>query len=151
MESKPLHADTPLDPVGADDLKRVWRLIRNLIADHGTGIGIDARMISEQCGPGTDANAVFFRAALLQHLFEAGQLDDWREGNEPAALVFQVAAVFPMEQGVQGFDPADFIESCTPRNDSCFCPPSYLRLPNLGGQCYESHFSAQCSFENRTR
>ena len=110
MESEPLHSDTPLGPVGADDLKRVWSLIRSVIADHGTGIGIDVRMISKQCGPGADANAVFFRAALLQHLFESGLLDDWREGNEPAALVFQVAALFPMEKGVLGFDPAAFIE-----------------------------------------
>jgi hypothetical protein len=48
-------------------------------------------------------NAVFFRAALLQHLLESGMLNDWRERNEPAALVFQVGAIFPIEQGVQGF------------------------------------------------
>lgn len=105
-----LESDTPLGPVNADDLKRVWGLIRNVIADHGVGVGIGADMISKQCGPGTDLNAVFFRAALLQHLFESGMLNDWREGNEPAALVFQVGAIFPIEQGVQGFDPADFIE-----------------------------------------
>jgi hypothetical protein len=67
-------------------------------------------MISQQCGPGADVDAVFFRVALLQHLFEAGLLNDWREENEPAALVFRVGAVFPLEQGVQGFDPAKFIE-----------------------------------------
>jgi len=112
MESDALHSDTPLGPVGTDDLKRAWGLIRSVIADHGTGlIGINARMISDQCGPGAEANAVFFRAVLLQHLFESGLLDDWREGNEPAALVFQVGAVFPMEQGVRGFDPTDFIET----------------------------------------
>jgi hypothetical protein len=110
MESRPFDSHTPLDPVGADDLKRVWGLIRNVIADHGTGVGIDARMISEQCGPGADAEAVFFRAALLQHLFESGLLDDWREETEPAALVFQVGAIFPLEQGLQGFDAARFIK-----------------------------------------
>lgn len=110
MGSEPLQSDTPLRPVGADDLKRVWTLIRRVVADHGAGVGIDARMISEECGAGADANAVFFRAALIQHLFESGLLDDWREGNEPAPLVFQVGAAFPMEEGVQGFDPADFIE-----------------------------------------
>jgi hypothetical protein len=110
MESRPFDSHTPLDPVGADDLKRVWGLIRRVIADHGTGTGIDVRLISQQCGPGADVNAVFFRAALLQQLFESGLLNDWREENEPAALVFQVGAIFPLEQGVQGFDPARFIE-----------------------------------------
>lgn len=110
MEIGPLESDTPLRPVGADDLKRVWSLIRGVIADHGLGVGIDAKMISQQCGPDADVNAVFFRAALLQHLFESGLLNDWREGNEPAPLVFQIGATFPIKQGVQGFDPAEFIE-----------------------------------------
>jgi hypothetical protein len=103
-------SDTPLRSVNAGDLKRVWGLIRNVIADHGAGIGVDARMISKQYDPGADLNAVFFRAALLHHLFESGVLSDWHDGNEPAALVFRVGAIFPIEQGVQGFDPADFIE-----------------------------------------
>jgi hypothetical protein len=80
------------------------------ISDHGPGTGIDAKIVSQQCGATADVKEVFFRAALLQHLFQSGLLDDWREGSEPAALAFQVGAVFPMEQGVQGFDPANFIE-----------------------------------------
>jgi hypothetical protein len=43
-------------------------------------------------------------------MFQAGLLDDWREGNEPTEAVFRAGAIFPMEQGVQGFDPAAFIE-----------------------------------------
>ena len=101
---------TPLFSVNPDDLKRVWSLMQKAISDHGPGIGIDAKIISQQCAPATDVNAVFFRAALLQHLFQSGLLDDWREESEPAALVFQVGAVFPMEQGIQGYDPVDFIE-----------------------------------------
>jgi hypothetical protein len=62
MEPEPFHSDTPLRPVGPEDLKRVWGLIRSVIADHGPGIGIDKRMISRQCGPEADVNAVFFRA-----------------------------------------------------------------------------------------
>ena len=105
-----LESDTPLRSVNAHDLKRVWALLRNVIADHGVGVGIAAGMISQQCEPGADVIAVFFRAALLRYLFESGYLDDWREGNDPTDTVFQVAAVFPMETGVQGFDPAAFIE-----------------------------------------
>ena len=109
-ESGPLESSTPLPSVNPDDLKRVWGLMQKVIADHGLGIGIDARLISQQCDPGADVNAVFFRAALLQHLFQSELLDDWRDGIEPATLIFQVGAVFPIEQGVQGFDPADFME-----------------------------------------
>ena len=109
-ESRPLESSTPLPSVNPDDLKRLWGLMRKAIADHGPGIGLDAGYISQQCDPGADVNAVFFRAALLQHLFESGLLDDWREGSEPKTLVFQVGAVFPMEQGVQGFDVAAFMQ-----------------------------------------
>jgi hypothetical protein len=56
-ESGLFQSDTPLCPVSADDLKRVWGLIRRVIADHGPGVGIDERMISQQCGPGADVHA----------------------------------------------------------------------------------------------
>jgi hypothetical protein len=108
-ESGPPESGTPLPPVNADDLKRVWGLIRNMVVDHGVS-GIDERMISRQCEAGADGNAVFFRAALLLYLFQSGVLHDWCEGNEPADPVFRVGAVFPMELGVQGFDPAGFME-----------------------------------------
>jgi hypothetical protein len=109
-ETGALESSTPLPSVNADDLKRVWTLIQKAIADHGLGIGIDMGFVSQQCDPGADVNAVFFRAVLLKHMFQSGLLDDWREGSEPANLVFQVGAVFPIEQGVQGFDPADFMK-----------------------------------------
>ena len=109
-ESRPLESSTPLPSVNPDDLKRVWGLMRKAIDDHGLGVGLDAGFISQNCDPGADVSAVFFRAALLQHLFQSGLLDDWRDGSEPAALVFQVGAAVPMEQGVQGFDIAEFIK-----------------------------------------
>lgn len=109
-ETEPFESDTPLRPVDAEDLARVWRLIQKVVTDHGKGVGIDARIISQQCSPGVDVNAVFFRAALLQHLFESGLLNPWREGDEPASSIFRVAAIFPIEKGVQGFDPEGFIE-----------------------------------------
>ena len=109
-----LESGTPLPPVNANDLKRVWYLIQAhkgqpTEQDVGT-VGFSARMISQPCEPGADVIAVFFRAVLLKHLFQTGLLDDWREGNEPTDPVFRVGAIFPMEQGVQGFDPATFIE-----------------------------------------
>ena len=90
-------------------MKSVYRLIQSTIASHGAGVGIGAELIAQQCAPGADVNAVFFRAALLQYLFQSGHLNEWSEKNEPAAVVFHAAATFPMEQGIQGFDPAKFI------------------------------------------
>jgi hypothetical protein len=39
---------TPLFSVNPDDLKRVWSLMQKAISDHGPGIGIDAKIISQQ-------------------------------------------------------------------------------------------------------
>jgi hypothetical protein len=47
---------------------------------------------------------------MLEYLFDSGMLDGWREGNEPVEIVFEVGAIFRMEQGVQGFSPAEFID-----------------------------------------
>ena len=110
-----LESGTPLLPVNADDLKRVWYMIQRVTKDLTTevraqGVGIGAELIAEQCEVDADVPAVFIRAVLVQHLFQAGLLDNWREGNEPSDPVFQVGATCPMEQGVQGFDPAAFIE-----------------------------------------
>ena len=111
-ESGSLESVTPLGPVNADDLKRVWHLIHNVSAiGREPSSGIDARLITLHCEPGADAPAVFFRAALLQYLFQEGLLDDWRDGDELTDPVFQLGASFPIEQGVQGFDPASFIKS----------------------------------------
>lgn len=88
-----LESGTPLPPVSAHDLKRIRDLIQDpkgqpTVREVGS-VGLSARMISETREPGADVIAVFFRAVLLQHLFQTGLLDDWREGNEPADLVFR--------------------------------------------------------------
>src|SRR5690349_18789279 len=102
-----LESGTPLLPVNANDLKRVWHLVRRIAMDQtaqagAQSVGIAAPLIAEQCEPGVDVIAVFFRAVLLQHLFQAGLLDDWREGNEPSDPVFRAGASFPMADGIRG-------------------------------------------------
>jgi hypothetical protein len=108
--SKP-ESWTPLPPVNADDLRRVWALVLSVRADSkpGTLVSIAAPVYKQQCSPGTDVNAVVFRAGLLQFMFQQGLLDDWRDGDELTDSVFQVCASLPMEKGVEGFNPADFI------------------------------------------
>jgi hypothetical protein len=111
-----LESGAPLPPVNAQDLKRVWHLIQLPIGqstEQDVGpqpVGFAAGLIVQHCEPGADVVAVFFRAALLRYMFREGLLDDWRVGNEPTDPVFRVGAIFSMEAGVQGFDPAAFIE-----------------------------------------
>ena len=108
-----LESGTPLPPVNADDLKRVWKMIQQVelakpeVGAQFTGIGV--KLIAEQCKTSTDVLGVFFRAALIQCLFAHGFLDKWREGNGLSDPVFQVGAVYSLEQGVQGFDPTAFV------------------------------------------
>jgi len=37
-------------------------------------------------------------------------LDDWREGDELRDAVFGAAATFPLQNGIESFDPQTFIE-----------------------------------------
>ncbi len=109
-ESEPFEFDKDLPAVDPDDLKRVWELAQRVTAGVrvGQNFGVSKGAISRVCSPGVDAEAVWHRAALLQRLFQSGLLDDWREGNEPAAVVFQVGAVFPMQR-LQGLDSEGFV------------------------------------------
>jgi hypothetical protein len=118
-EPPKLESDTPLCPVSAEDLKRVCQLIQKAraLAPRTTpegeplSLGIDHRAVAAECGPDADPQSVFFRAALLLQLSELGLFDEWRDGDDLANRVFEAAAAFPMEQGVQGFDPDRFIET----------------------------------------
>lgn len=109
MDLRDLASDTPLAMVDPGDLRRVWHFTRAVqetakAAEQPGSVGIDIRLIEKECQPGTDVMAVFFRAALIPGLFDQGLLDEWREGNEPGDAVFTVAAAFPLEGGVQGFN-----------------------------------------------
>jgi len=104
-----LESSSPVPPVSVDDMKRVWRMVHKLKAEAGAQhFGIGERLIAEQCEPGANFQAVFFRVALLQYLFQAGLLDEWREDDGLSDSVFQVSATFPMELGDRGFDSAAF-------------------------------------------
>ncbi len=117
FQNLPLGA--PLPPADPDDLKRVWRFSQTKTdelrahagADAEKGcIGIDGRLVLEQCSPGADVQAVFFRAQILQFLLGRGFLDEWREGGDLRDIVFQVAASFPITLGDQGFDVQGLID-----------------------------------------
>jgi len=95
--------------VNPGDLRRVWNLARAAqrtarAPEQPGAAGIDVRLIEKECQPGADVMAVFFRAALIQGLFDRGLLDECSEDGEPGDAVFRVAAAFPLEGGVQGFN-----------------------------------------------
>lgn len=104
----------PVPPVNADDLKRVWYAIRDITGafhhDPGQAVGIDPRLLEPYCEPGVDMTAVSVRASLLRMFLQLGLLDEFREEDDLRDTVFQVAAVFPMEQGVERFNFPDFME-----------------------------------------
>jgi hypothetical protein len=117
LDFESLTSGAPVPPVNPDDVKRVWRFIWEAVGgrqaaegEASAAIGFDVGLIAQQCGPGADVLAVFFRTALLQPLLREGMLDDWREGNELRVSVFGAAATFPLQNGIKSFDPKAFIE-----------------------------------------
>ena len=114
LDFKSLSSGAPIPPVNASDLKRVWALTseeprRESAA--GGSVGWDVRLIADQCSQRADPLAVFFRAALLGPLLEGGLLDEWRKGDRPADVVFQILATFPLPNGIQGFRPDEFADA----------------------------------------
>jgi hypothetical protein len=111
---KSLTPRTPVAAVAPNDLKRVWRVF--LETDrarpaNATGFtSIDAKLIAQECSSGAEVLAVVFRTALLKEMVKQGLLNDWREGNELRDIVFSTAASFPLQDGMESFDPDAFIE-----------------------------------------
>jgi len=114
-----LRSLTPRTPVAAvdpADLKRVWRLYLDTAASRPAGaaatsaFSIDIRLIERQCSSGSDALAVFLRTTLLQEVVKQELLNDWQQANELRDAVFSTAAVFPLENGIESFDPDALIE-----------------------------------------
>ena len=104
----------PVPPVHPDDLKRVWVMFletRQQVPTAASGtVGIDARLLAQQCSSGADLLAISFRRAMLEELFKQGLLNDWREGDALHDSVFSAIAAFPMQIGAEAFDPNAFLE-----------------------------------------
>jgi hypothetical protein len=118
LDFESLTSSEPVPPVNPDDVKCVWRFIWEAVAGRQAAEGeasapaacFDAGLIAQQCSSGADVLAVFFRSALLQPLLRQGMLNDWREGDELHDAVFGAAATFPLQDGIESFDPKAFIE-----------------------------------------
>ena len=111
---KTLNSKAPVPPVNPEDLKRVWVLFlesrKQAPAASAGALGIDARLLAQQCSSGADLLAISFRRAVLEELLKQGLLNDWREGDALHNSVFSAIATFPMQIGAQAFDPNAFID-----------------------------------------
>lgn len=97
----------PVPSVSPDDLRNVWKLIRDAQAQHpGECTSISSGAYKRVCSPGADVHAVWFRASMIGMLqiMSPESLAQWRHNGELDDVVFHVAATFPMEKmkaGVQ--------------------------------------------------
>jgi hypothetical protein len=104
VDSNPSHPVPAVDP---NDLRAVWELTEQVrakfIGEPSASFGIDASLIRQKCGPGTNAFAAIVRCGLLELLVRVGvpasQLD---------RRVFDVVATYPIP-AMNKFDPDAFV------------------------------------------
>ncbi len=101
----------PLAAVDVADLRRMYGFIReaSTVSAHPGGIGFDASVIAEQCPPGVDAMAVFWRASLLVGLVQGKMLERWRDAQGLQDVVLETMARHGLPQGLSNFDPEAFL------------------------------------------
>ena len=97
----------PAPSVDPGDLKRLWEFVRTVRTERasrqsaaGTGsIGIDSRLVAQQCSPGANGAGVMFRCQFLQMFIQMGLLAPWLHGGNPDEFLFQVFATYPVHIG----------------------------------------------------
>jgi len=102
-----LRDGVPAPPVDPGDLKRLWEFARTVRTKHasrqsveGTGsIGIEPRLVAQQCSPGVNVAAVMFRCQFLQMFIQLGSLAPWLHGENPDEFLFQIFATYPVHTG----------------------------------------------------
>jgi len=101
----------PVPIVQVEDLKRVWSFLSEQVRDaHSIGVpAVDVKLLTDLCGPNANVLAVFFRATLITALLQGGQLDQWRDANSLRDKVFELAASFPLPQGLENADVEAFL------------------------------------------
>jgi hypothetical protein len=106
------HVDTdpsqPVPTVDPNDLRAVWELREQVRAqfagEPSASFGIDASLIRQKCGTGTNAFAAMVRCGLLEMSMRAGITASQLERGG-----FDVAATFPIP-AMDKFSPDDFLE-----------------------------------------
>jgi hypothetical protein len=95
------NAGESVPEVDPNDLKTMWREVRNLQARHpGQSVGITREAMKAFCRPGANAQAVWYRSTMIWVLnqFAQDQLARWvKDDEEVSDLVFRTMATIPME------------------------------------------------------
>jgi hypothetical protein len=89
------YGGEPPPQVDPDDLKRVWRRQR----EFAILPSIRAAAFAKDLSPSADVKAVWFRASFLHMLIRQGLLAPWVGGDEPAGILFEVFATYPVHLG----------------------------------------------------
>ena len=100
---EPGDAIPEVDP---DDLKAIWRLQREVEAQHpGQRVAIDAELAKHYCKPEANIQAIGYRTGLLSLLkFVApDKIAPWLRDSHPDDALFRVAAVMPLRWPEVGF------------------------------------------------
>ena len=119
MEQPNLNA--PLPAVDSADIQALWRFMKLASPSQGNsskggeGDGADPStvsfshdLIANHCSAGADVNAVFLRTVLLRTALNSGLLAPWQKDTEFGAVVFQIAATFPIPR-LASFDLGGFV------------------------------------------
>lgn len=96
-----VNAGVPVPVVDPEQLKRLWRGIRDVLAslpqDKATGLGAIAGAAFMSGKPtATEYLSTSMRANLISALLERGVLCAFQQGNDLAEIVFRAAATIPM-------------------------------------------------------
>jgi hypothetical protein len=100
------HADVPA--VNPLDLRRFWTVQSQRSTD--SGVAFSTKAILQVCASeSADPVAIWARTTLVAILLQEGHLTPWDNDGGLNDAVFQAAAVFPLPNGLQQFDPSEFL------------------------------------------
>jgi hypothetical protein len=105
-----VHTDPsqPVPVVDPNDLRAVWELTEQVraqfIGEPSASFGIEANLVRQRCGPGTNVFAAIVRCGLIEMSMRAGITASQMELGG-----FDVAATFPIP-AMDKFNPEEFIE-----------------------------------------
>jgi len=87
----------PVPAVAADDLRRLHEISVSMAKGHVGKNGIIAiEQMARVCSRGANLPAVWFRYTRLRLLAREGVLAEWQHNTEFDDVIYQVAAIIPM-------------------------------------------------------
>lgn len=106
----------PVPTVQAEDMHRMWELVKRL-QPHGQVMGLGEDVLAQTCPTCSDLSALWGRTALV---YFVGKYLDTQRDQQPIqntpdfGLLLERMATYPLPNGLQGFDAADFLHQTQP-------------------------------------